>query len=217
MESSASCPELTYRPYDTEVIEEMKRLGMPRPDDCDPEDWGSPGKKLLHRHDKVIELLLAGWRRKEIAAYLGIQPPGLSSLMSNPVFQDSYEAARQQRTDLINKKFLDRHFVPAVETMASLLESSKESVQFSAASYIIDQAVGKAEQKLEHKGSMLSEVIHRIEQLRNRDVSESQALLATPDPLDEIVNEFAGGGFTVGVRSGTEECAREVHPGTGQP
>jgi hypothetical protein len=54
-------------------------------------------KKLSHRHLAIMELWLAGVRRKDIAARLGYTPSGVRMIVESPLFQEEAAKRREGR------------------------------------------------------------------------------------------------------------------------
>lgn len=193
--------------YTQEIIDEMRRLGMPKPDDCDYAVWHGP--KSLDaviaetNYSTIIELLMLGWQKQKIAETLGYHKSSLSRLINSPSFKSCLEMERRKRSEAITKTVLNRLYLPAVETLEKVMldESEKGATRLAAAMYAIDQTVGKPEQKVHTTGSILSEVIHHIEELKSRNVDPDIEVASQPvDPMESFVNNFIDGDFKVGKR-----------------
>ena len=92
----------------------------------------------ITRHFPIVELVLAGEDRKDIATRTGLTTRTILNVMRSPVFER--ELAR--RRDLLNRQIdevLTEKSVEAVATLGELLDSPDEGVRLRAANSILDR------------------------------------------------------------------------------
>jgi len=204
-------PGIHYRDYPIETVREMRRLGLPKPQDCHSNQWNSRDE-MNHRHETIIELMLAGWPKKRIAETLDFAYYAFIDLTNSETFQAAYKEARKKRRESLDKAVVTALYQDATEVLNKVMmnEDEKGSVRLDAAKYIIDQTVGKPEQKVHQTGSILHEFMSRVEELKSRPVSESPDLLVEPkNAIDTFIDEHVPEGFSVGKRGSTDESQGE--------
>ncbi len=197
-------PERVY--LDKEVIAEMRRLGMDRPKGLPVSEWIEP-QSLNHRHDEIITLMLRGFSKKRIADVLGMDYNYLVTITNSPMLMKVYYEKRADRdlASSIDRKRVNTYFEDALDTMEKVMLDPREkgNVRADAAKFLIEQAIGKAKQDVEVKGSVLLDVMHSIQELR--EAKQATALPAVDKPksiVDSFVDEFmAENNFVVGKRS----------------
>lgn len=203
-------PEAPAEDWDREVLREMKRLGMPKPQGCPNSLWAEP-KELNHRHDEIMTLMLNGRSKKFIAEHIGMDYQYLITITNSPLFEQTYKELRAERNELPEKKRLHKLFGPALTVVEDVMSNvdEKGSVRLDAAKYVIDQSVGKSQQQIEVKGSILAEVIHSLDQLKSmRDVTGATSQPALDKPktaADTFIEDFIPDNFAVGQRGTGEE------------
>lgn len=188
--------------WDRETVQEMKRLGMSRPQGCPVSMWSEP-IELNHTHDKIIEMMLDGFNKTQIAKHLDLDYIHLVTITNSPLFKDEYRRLRNDREENISKARIHGMFGDAIMTIKEVMNDREEkgSTRLQAASYVIDQSVGKAKQDLEVKSTVLSDVLIRIEELKSRSVSEIEPSLDKPkDDIDNFVDSYITEEFKVGQR-----------------
>jgi len=114
-------------------------------------------KRLLSRHYKIIDLILEGKSRKEIAEICNITPAGAGNVMNAPLVQE--EIARRRLS--MNKAhdeavavsvsqardLLETAAVDAAQTHISLLEDDDSRVRQASATAILDRVgLGRVDQ-----------------------------------------------------------------------
>lgn len=204
---SDQAEQIQYKDYPMEVINEMHRLGMPKPRDCHTNLWDCTNKHN-YRHETIIELLMAGWPRKKIAETLDCSLTLLDHIVLTPLFQSAYKEARRSRRDALDKHIITELYQPATEVLKEVMlnPNEKGSTRLDAAKYVIDQTVGKPEQKVHQTGSILHEVLTRVDELKSRPVTELNTLLDKPkSAIDTFIDANIPEGFSVGKRGDVDE------------
>lgn len=182
-----------------EQINEMKMLGLPKPDTVSWERWQRI-QDIRFEHEHMIQLAASGLSQGKIAEAMGYDHVHVSKVLRHP---DVKAAVRQRINDIYgddHKKSLKDRFFKSVEVVDETLEYGKESEKASMAKWVIEQTVGKASQDVTVKSTSLVEVIHQINQLR--DVSGiTQSLPKPKDHFDTIIEEVIPKGMVIGKRS----------------
>lgn len=190
--------------YTAEDLEELKMMGMTKPEGVTWADWNSP-RKMSNKHKLLAHLAAAGCAAKDIADELGLSVGRVQNLMNSQAIREhiSHIQARQYGKQARSK--LDALFDPAVDVVKEILQSSQEKggVKLDAAKYVIDQKVGKAKQEVQVRGSILHELITRLDAIdQAKDVTpEVRELLDPPkEPSNSFIEELIPENIIVGNR-----------------
>lgn len=182
-----------------EQINEMKMLGMAKPDYISWERWQRI-QDIRFEHEHMIHLAASGVSQMKIAEALGYDHVHVSKVLRHP---DVQAAVRQRISDIYgedHKKALKDRSMKSLEVVDEVLETGKESEKASMAKWVLEHSVGKASQDVNVKTTSLVEVIHQINQLR--DVPGiTQSLPKPKDHFDTIIEEVIPKGMVVGKRS----------------
>lgn len=107
-------------------------------------------QKLNDRHFKIIDLLLAGHTKNDIAQKLGMGVAYISTITNSPQFQHELALRRSRLEDVKNEKLAERRIDPVTETLkkgalraaerlVNNIESHSENVAHRAATEILDR------------------------------------------------------------------------------
>ena len=112
-------------------------------------------RRLLPRHFRILEMVLAGHDNTTIAETLGISTRSITMIKQSPLFQSELVRRREDKTDTTMLS-LDREAVMgkarsiledaselAAETLEELLDADDNSVRLRAADSILDRVFGK--------------------------------------------------------------------------
>lgn len=198
---------LTDENITQDQINEMKMLGIERPVGVSSERWYRLQNHRIE-YDHIIRLAAAGTPQWKIAEVVNYDQAHLSKILNTP---DVKEKIQQEVNDIYGtdwKKALRDRNAKAVGVVDEVLESGNLKEKFQAASWVLEQTVGKASQEIKETKTSLSEVIIKIEQMQQdqlRDVGSNSALLPKPkDHFDTIIEQVIPKGLTVGKRSSGE-------------
>jgi predicted transcriptional regulator len=193
---------LTDENITQDQINEMKMLGIPKPDTVSWERWQQL-QTVRHEHQHMIHLAASGVPQKQIAEILGYTNASVSKILNTPEIKQKVNAEVVSIYGEDHKKALKHRAMKAIGVVDEVLESGKESEQAAMAKWVLEHSIGKAQQVVEHKGTILSDVMIKIEQLNQlRDVTDSQALLTkTPHKFDTILEQIVPSGVVVGKRT----------------
>lgn len=197
---------LTDADLTEELLAELHLLGVEKPPLVSTIRWFSPKSHNYH-HEAMVQMAAIGMKQSEIARQLGYTDVQVCKVMSKPEVKEkiSKRIAEVYGTDF--KQALKQRTHKAIKKLDEIIDDpeAKPQVQLQAATYIIDHVVGKAQQTVEHKGNMLSELIVKADQLRN--VNHSPDILTnTHKELDNVLDEvLPTDGLVVGQRKEDEE------------
>ncbi len=196
---------LTDETISQDQINEMKMLGMARPETVSSERWWRI-QDVRYEHEFMIHMAASGVPQKKIALELGYADAHVSKVLSTP-------EVRKQVQDQINeiygsdiKKALKDRALKAISVVDDVLVSDKESERASMAKYVLDHTVGKASQDIQVTKTTLSEFIIQINDMQSnqlRDVNpNSEVLPKVKDHFDTIIEQVIPSGMVIGKRSG---------------
>lgn len=190
-----------------EQINEMKMLGIERPESVSSERWYRlQGERMEHTH--MVHMAASGIPQKDIAAIMGYDQAHVSKVLNTPEIKDKVKNEIISIYGADHKKALKDRAMKAIEVVDTILQTGKESEMASMAKWVLEHSVGKASQDIQVTKTTLTEVIFKIDQMRSdqlRDVSSSSANLPKPtDPFDTIIEQIIPQGMVIGKRSNGE-------------
>jgi len=195
-----------------EQINEMKMLGLAKPETVSWERWNKiQNIRLEHQH--MIRLAAGGIPQWKIAQDLGYEQAHVSKILNTPEVKAEIE---QEIKDIYGddwKKTIKDRNAKAVGVVDKVLEFGNAKEAGGMAKWVLEQTVGKASQEIVEKKTSLTEVIFKIEQMNQanqlRDVGSSSGNLPSePDPFDTIIEQVIPKGMIVGKRSSNEGQAK---------
>lgn len=97
-------------------------------------------KEMQDKHWDVLELMLEGWKKSDIAVRVGLSPGMVTMITLSPLFIQELAAAKCRGDVGAVKSYLQHHAIDAASTTVELLTSEDEKVRLSAAKDILDRA-----------------------------------------------------------------------------
>ena len=194
--------------YDPATVEEMKLMGLDKPEDCSWGDWIGP-KNINHRHKFLIGLAVMGLSNKAIAEEMGMTEARISVILSNSEVQREIEEKRKLYWDDKAEERFKKILPEAITVAHDILKDRQEGSNLRAdiAFKFMDRALGKPKQQMEIKDSSLSDFIDALEKLP-RDVTgstETKSLDKPKDKFDNFIDEFIPEEVVVGKKGDPEE------------
>ena len=116
-------------------------------------------QRLLPRHFKILDMILAGHTNEVVATTLDLNKDTIRYLIRSPLFQAELSRRRKEdsteeilgmdRDAIIGKarSILEQSVEAAAEKHVELLGTEDPALQMRAASQILDRVFGKAEEK----------------------------------------------------------------------
>jgi hypothetical protein len=199
---------LTDENITQDQIDEMKMLGLPKPDSVSWERWQRI-KSIRSEHELMIMMKATGSSNGKIAQELGYSDAQVSKVLNNPEVKSKVSAQIHSIYGDDVKQAMKARALKSIEVFDEVLETGKTSEKLQAAQYILDHTVGKAQQNVQVKGAILADFIVQVEQMSKsqlRDVGSSPELLTKkPHKFDTIIEQIVPDGFVVGKRSEGEK------------
>ena len=199
---------LTDENITQDQINEMKMLGIGKPDSVSWERWQRI-QSIRSEHEHMIMLKATGSSNGKIARELGYSDAQVSKVLNAPEVKAKVSA---QIADIYGddvKQAMKARAMKSVEVFDDVLENGKTSEKLQAAQYILDHTVGKAQQNVQVKGNVLADFIIQVEQMSKdqlRDVGSNPDLLTKkPHKFDTVIEQLIPNDFVVGKRSVGEE------------
>lgn len=195
---------LTDENIDQEQINEMKMLGMDKPETVSWERWNRL-QSIRFEHEHMIHLAASGMPQWLIAEQTGYDQAHVSKVLNTPEMKLKIQEKIQEIYGADHKKAVKDLGLKAISVVSDILDSGKESEKASMAKFVVEHSIGKASQEIVERKTSLTEVIVKIEQMRNdqlRDVGSNQTLLPKEeDQFDNIINEIIPKGMIIGKRT----------------
>lgn len=168
--------------YTPEVLQQMRKLGLPKPAVVSAEDWEKAAPALSNHPASVARRRVADMLDDEAATAAG------------------------------NKSVLAPIYPAAVTAILDILEDpmSSEKTKASLAMFIIDHHVGKATQSIEHRGNFQLEFRQAAREFeaklaQYRDVTNPPQVDNVTEAVDSFLEHKVGSDFSVGQRGSGEE------------
>jgi len=189
--------------YSSEQLQEMRALGMSKPDGVSWGSWMGP-KKENHTHEALIYMAASGANQKAIAQDLGYTQSRISIILSKPEIKEKVRAVQAELWGGNAIKRFENLLPQSIDVLAHVVrEGSTESTKdkLSAVKEINDRALGKAKQSVTVEGNLLADLIHKLDTQETRNVDGTALPSKTKDNAEEFVDEFLGDeNYIVGKR-----------------
>ena len=198
---------LTDQNITQDQINEMKMLGMDRPETVSSERWWRL-QDIRYEHEFMIHLAATGMSQKGISEAVGYGQVHVSKALNTPEVKERIRQEIEKIYGVDHKKALRDRSMKSLEVVDDILENGKESEKAAMAKWQLEHTIGKASQEIQVTKTTLTEFIVRVDQMKAdqlRDVGSSQSLLPkAEDPFDTIINEVIPKGMVIGKRSSGE-------------
>lgn len=199
--------ELTDENISQEQINEMKMLGLPKPDGVSSERWWRlQNFRIEHKH--MIRMAAMGTPQGKIAEAMGYDEAHVSKVLNTPEFKAEIEKEIRDIYDEDWKQAVKDRNAKASAVVDEVLEFGSLKEKSAMSRWVLEHQIGKPTQTIEEKKTSLSEVIIKIEQMQSnqlRDVGSNSNLLPTkPDPFDTVIEQVVPKGMVIGKRSSSE-------------
>lgn len=195
---------LTDENITQEQINEMKMLGMYKPDTVSWDRWQKI-QDIRYEHEHMIHLAASGIPQQEIADMLGYDNLHVSKILRTPEVKAKVEEQIVKIYGEDIKKALRDRARKSIGVVDKILVEGKEAEQASMAKWVLEHTVGKASQEVNVHKTTLSQVILQIDQMKQnqlRDVGSMTEHLQKPkDHFDTIIEQVIPSGMVVGKRS----------------
>lgn len=182
----------------TEELREMRELGYDKPAGITYAVWNGTTQEKLEidpRKQMVVHLAAAGLPTRAIAEETGYTTGTVSQVLQSSAAKEQISSIRERHYGEQAQQRIANLVGTAFSNIESILESEEEkaNVKLQAATYILDQHLGKATQKVEMKGSMISTLLAQVEHLQKsgnidaiKDIVEVGK--EVPDEFDAILD-----------------------------
>ena len=239
----AAC-DMTLSEYESLTDEEftdiehkaLRENKVPKPPKISDSRWKQP-LELTPRHKMVIHLAAMGKNHATISAETGMSQGRVGTFLAakdikalvakkqNNIFEND---AKDYMKVLMNKAYA------VFEEILDPYSDAKPSVRLEAAKYVTDHVIGKSAQIVEHRSSVLSEFLQRLDSEKEAkaitmaritnmpdepeyvdnvvdaeiiadEVATAKKILETnKDAMDTLVDSLIGDGLVVGKRDKDE-------------
>lgn len=195
-----------------EVLWDMRRNGLPKPENVPDAIWCNL-QSIGYNHENIVDLMLLGYTKKEIAEKLGLASNAVYRVTTTPTFKTYFRERRFNREEILTKDGIHDLFDRAIDTIAEVMQDpvEKGATRLAASTFIVEQSIGKAKQEMKIESHMLADVIAKVEELQSRPVSELPEYLAKPkDEMDHFLDNFMSG--TLSTSSGELDAQQKLEP-----
>lgn len=122
---------------------------------------------LLSNKDHLVVYLSAhGKSTPEIAEAMGLSPASVKTLLAKEHIQFEIKQLHHKLFGRDVQKRFKEMLAPAQDALEQILvnpnQNTKPGLKFSAAQEVFDRALGKPKQSIEHSGSLVADLIDRL-------------------------------------------------------
>lgn len=156
---------------------------------------------LSHRHSMIVQMAAAGMLTKDIAVEVKLSQQRVGQVLAEPAIKKRIAEAQEKYWGKAIRKRMESVAKKALDQIEMLIDdpTAKCSTRLAASTYIVDQAVGKAQQNVAIQTTVLGDLIMRIDKMGERAVDQI-ALDAPRDALDTFVDDLIPETMTVGAK-----------------
>lgn len=178
-----------------DLISELKLKGFIKPKNVSLKKWTEAPLLSTRLKDLVLKAA-EGARSASLAKALSLPETEVREWLKHPVIELEIKSTQELIFGKDHRKKLEYLTPKALDVAEEILENplAKDQIRLQAATYIIDQAIGKSKQELEVKGSLLLDVMRQIEQLPE--------IPRVPSKMEQLANSVLPDAITVGKRNG---------------
>jgi hypothetical protein len=158
--------------------------------------------ELNYRWSLIVQMAAAGLPTSYIAKQVRLKERTVDNVLMKPVIKKRIRNAQERFWGKGIRKRMESLAAKALDTIEALLDDpgAKCSTKLAASTYIVDQAVGKAQQNVAIAHTSLGEIMERIDKMSIRDVASLNQLEAPKDALDTCIDEFIPDAVRVGMK-----------------
>lgn len=183
-----------------DIIKQYKRGGTPKPPGVSSAVWSAP-EILTERHWAIVNMVVMGQSTQAIAKEIGLSEARINLLVQGPEMKAAiaekrelyFGDGRSKMQSLVNDAF-------GVIKEIMMNPDAKDNVRLSAAQYVMDQTIGKAQQTVKVEGNLLGDFMSQLDKAE-RVVHELEHVAIPRDEMDDKLDQIIGKNFVVGVRS----------------
>ena len=198
---------LTDENISQEQINEMKMLGLDKPETVSYERWNRL-QSIRYEHEFMIHLAATGMSQTAIAEAVGYDKAHVSKALNTPEIKERVRQEIEKIYGVDHKKALRDRSMKSLEVVDDILENGKESEKAAMAKWQLEHTIGKASQEIKVTKTTLTEFIVRVDQMKAdqlRDVGPNTPQLSKPiDPFDTVIDQIIPKGMVIGKRSSGE-------------
>jgi hypothetical protein len=170
-------------------IIQMRRAGMEKPDFVSWAEWQGP-KQLSHRHMLVAHLAALGYGTKDIARATNFTPVRVGQLLSTDIIKD---AVRQIREIELQGLGIDQKINQLSSQAMRIYETAlfdpgvKMRDKLRVADQVLDRKLGKPQQRVEIKTSLIGDFYQLLKQMDQKKVTDAVIEGEMGDPADALL------------------------------
>lgn len=187
--------------------EDEKDIADIEVDEAKLQDDNTP---ISYRQNLIVQMAAAGLPTRHISKQVRMGEKYVAALINQHGMRKRITQAQERFWGRGLRKRMEFMAHKALDQIESLMNDPevKCSTRLSASTYIVDQAVGRAQQTVAVATTSLGEIMERIDKLSTRDVAPLNALEAPKDALDTCVDEMIPDAIGVGVKEYIVEEAK---------
>lgn len=149
--------------------------------------------KERHRIRAAVNMAAIGLSADDISAQLGLSPSRVAAILKSPEAMGLIDDI-QDKIYVKNFPGMVQKLVPkAMKTIVEVLDDSAEkgATRLEAAKTILDRAMGKPQQTIEHKGSQIRELFEQLDIMKKTKTIELDKTTVIDAETTDSVDKWA--------------------------
>ncbi len=173
----------------------LRDNNFPKPPNLIISVWTTPlNDHVTVRQRRAIDLRALGWTYSQISNELGLGEAAVRGMLLAPWAKAKVAHKQNSLFENDAKQYMKTLMNKAYGVIDEILDNPEEksSVRLEASKFVVDHVIGKAQQTVEHKGSLLVEFMNKLDERPVSQDTEYETLSSPTSPKktftpDEIV------------------------------
>lgn len=179
---------------DRDIINKLRHAGVKRPETIPNSEWRATDE-LSHRHKLICYMASLGFDYRHIANQVGVSETTVSHTCNSQAGRLEIERLQGQIFGEDPQRRFKKLLNDAISTTEEIMSdpSEKGSVRLAAANTVMDRAMGKPKQEVEHKTSSIRALFERLDAMDRQPAIEltPQKQVSSNEIEGELVTEAA--------------------------
>lgn len=171
--SENNLPEQSNK-YSDEELKEMRKRGLPKPHGVTWTRWNQPFK-LNPNHERMCYMAATGMSKVRIAEECGTTPVRVGQVLEGDSAKFRIKEIQFEIYGQNPQKRFEGMVSNAIDTISDIMNNptNRASVRRGAANDILDRALGKPVQAIEHRDSTIRDIFNKLDEIMPKDVVDA--------------------------------------------
>lgn len=174
--------------FTKEDLIERRRKGLPKPPEVPWAIWNEPFK-LSNQHEVIANLAAHGASGKQIAEEVGLSYMRVNQLLNSDRLKFRIKELQYKYFGKNLQKRFEALGGTAIDTISEIMENKNEkgATRLSAAREVLDRALGKPKQTIEHRDSKLANLYDKLDDVLGNNGSKAKSAEEIIEDVDWTV------------------------------